>query len=394
MTLNFIPQAVPPPIPYAPLRRPVRPAPLYARIALADGTVMDGKGAGVSGLVSGELVFQTGMVGYQEALTDPSYAGQILLFTYPLIGNYGVRETVSEGRVHARAAVMQELMAAAGSLAGSEQFASFLGAEQVPTISGVDTRALVRRIRAQGVMGAAVSVAAHQMTLPTPLELLALARRPQPGSDLVTGATCAATMWYPPRQPDAPTVALLDLGAKRSMVERLRQSGMGVWALPATTTAAQILALRPAGVLLSNGPGDPAALDYAVATVRELTAARLPIMGICLGHQVLARALGAHTFKMSHGHRGINQPVLEIASGRVLITTQNHGYSVEPTSLPTAVVITHTNLNDGTVEGIAHRLLPVFSVQWHPEAHPGPADSDALFDRFLDTVREEAASAA
>lgn len=392
MTLSFMPQLAPASIIYPQPRPALRPAQLYARIALADGTVMDGAGAGVAGLVSGELVFQTGMVGYQEALTDPSYGGQILLFTYPLIGNYGVGGSASEGRVHARAVVMQELMTAAGR--GSRQLASFLASEGVPAISGVDTRALVRRIRAHGVMPATVSVASRRAALPTPLELLAIARTPAPNADLVAAATRSAPAWYPPTRADAPTIALLDLGAKRSIVERLRQSDAGVWALPASTSAAEILALRPDGVLISNGPGDPAMLDYAIATVRELLLAHIPIMGICLGHQVLARAFGAQTFKMAHGHRGINQPVLELATGRALITTQNHGYSVDPPSLPSNVIITHTNLNDGTVEAIAHRYLPAFSVQWHPEAHPGPADSDALFDRFLAMTAREAAHAA
>jgi carbamoyl-phosphate synthase small subunit len=359
---------------------------LYSRLALADGTVMDGGGAGVAGVVSGELVFQTGMVGYQEALTDPSYAGQILMFSYPLIGNYGAAASACEGPVRARAAIVQELHESAGHYAADGHLHDFLTAQGVPTVTGVDTRALVRHIRTSGVMPAAVATAPHPDDLPLAASLVAIANRAKVSTDLVAACTVTIPTWYPPTHLDRPTIALLDYGAKRSIVERLRRAGVGFWLLPAHTTAAQIRALHPDGVLLSNGPGDPAALDYAVATVRGLLAARLPIMGICLGHQVLARALGARTFKMTHGHRGINQPVLELASRRVLITTQNHGYSVDPTSLPGDVLVTHTNLNDATVEGIAHRYLPAWSVQWHPEAHPGPADSDALFDRFLAAV--------
>lgn len=360
--------------------------PLYSRLALADGTVMDGGGAGREWIVSGELVFQTGMVGYQEALTDPSYAGQILIFTYPLIGNYGVVASASEGPVRARAAIIQQLHQSADQYTTGGQLRDFLAAQGLPTVTGVDTRALVRHIRAHGAMPAVVATACHLDDLPPAANLVALANRAPICADLAASCSVSAPIWYPPARLDQPTIAVLDYGAKRSILERLCRAGVGVWMLPAHTSAAQILALQPDGVLLSNGPGDPGALDYAVATVRELLAARVPMMGICLGHQVLALALDARTFKMAHGHRGINQPVLELASRRVLITTQNHSYSVDPASLPDDVLVTHTNLNDGTVEGIAHRYLPAWSVQWHPEAHPGPADSDALFDRFLATI--------
>jgi carbamoyl-phosphate synthase small subunit len=200
----------------------------------------------------------------------------------------------------------------------------------------------------------------------------------------VAAATCAAPTWHPPASADAPTVALIDYGAKGSILARLRAAGAGVWVLPAPTPAARIRALEPDAVLLSNGPGDPARLDYAVRTIHDLIAEdSVPVMGICLGHQLLAQALGGRTFKMAYGHRGINQPVLDHTTGRVIVTTQNHGYAVDPASLPPSVQITYTNLNDGTVEGLAHRHLPVWGVQWHPEAHPGPADSDHLFDRLL-----------
>jgi carbamoyl-phosphate synthase small subunit len=360
--------------------------PLYGRLVLADGTILDSGGAGAPGVVTGELVFQTGMVGYQEALTDPSYAGQILVFTYPLIGNYGAGGAACESDgVQPRAAIVHQLHESAGHYASEDDLQAFLAAQGVPVLTGVDTRALVRRIRAHGVMPAALAVAESGAALPSPAALLAQARAADySATDHVLAATCRVPTWHPPAHPDAPTVALLDYGAKGSILARLRTSGAGVWVLPAQTTAEQIRSLQPDAVLLSNGPGDPGNLIYAVDTVRDLIGmGDLPIMGICLGHQVLAQALGGRTYKMAYGHRGINQPVLDQATGRVLITTQNHGYSVDPASLPAEVEITHTNLNDGTVEGLAHRALPVWSVQWHPEAHPGPADTDGLFDRFL-----------
>lgn len=373
---------------------------LYGRLVWADGTTWDGGGAGAPGVVTGELVFQTGMVGYQETLTDPSYAGQILVFTYPLIGNYGAGVGACEsGRVQARAAVVHHLHESAGHYATDSALHSFLAEQGVPALTGVDTRALVRRIRAQGVMPAALAVAESQGALPSVADLQAQAQAADYSAvDHVAAATCAVPTWHPPAYPGAPTVALIDYGAKGSILARLRAGGAGVWVLPAHTSAAQIRALEPDAVLLSNGPGDPARLDYAVAAIRELVAAGmpsgpLPIMGICLGNQLLAQALGGRTFKMAYGHRGINQPVLDHGTGRVIVTTQNHGYAVDPASLPPSVQITHTNLNDGTVEGLAHRHLPVWGVQWHPEAHPGPADSDYLFDRLLARTLEVACAA-
>jgi carbamoyl-phosphate synthase small subunit len=283
----------------------------------------------------------------------------------------------------------------AGHYATETTLHTFLAEQGIPMLTGVDTRALVRRIRAQGVMPTALAVAASRAALPPVAELQARAVAADYGAvDHVAAATCAVPTWHPPAYPDAPTVALMDYGAKSSILARLRAAGAGVWVLPAHTPAAQVRALEPDAVLLSNGPGDPARLDYAVQAIRELVAGgALPIMGICLGNQLLAQALGGRTFKMAYGHRGINQPVLDHATGRVIITTQNHGYAVDPASLPPSVQITHTNLNDGTVEGLAHRHLPVWGVQWHPEAHPGPADSDYLFDRLLARTLEVACAA-
>jgi carbamoyl-phosphate synthase small subunit len=360
--------------------------PLLGRLVLADGTTLEGSGAGAAGVVTGELVFQTGMVGYQEVLTDPSYAGQILVFTYPLIGNYGAGPHACEStQIHARAVVIHQLHAPGGAGPEAAQLQTFLAAQGVPVLTGVDTRALVRHIRTQGVMSAALAVATPATGLPTAESLLAQAQATDySATDHVAACTCRMPTWYAPDSPTAPTIALIDYGAKGSILAHLRARGAGVWVLPAHTPAAQIRAYQPEGVLLSNGPGNPGKLSYAVDTVRELLApGDLPVMGICLGHQILAMALGGRTFKMAYGHRGLNQPVLEHASGRMLVTTQNHGYSVDPTSLPPGVVVTHTNLNDGTVEGLAHRTLPAWSVQWHPEAHPGPGDSAHLFDRFL-----------
>jgi carbamoyl-phosphate synthase small subunit len=257
----------------------------------------------------------------------------------------------------------------------------------IPALYGVDTRMLTRAVRTHGVIPAAVAVGpAPELPGVEELRLLAAALD-YDGADFVADCTTPELVWYPPPSDDAPRVALVDYGSKQAILDYLRQSGAGVWLVPARTSAAEIMALRPDGVLLSNGPGDPARLDYAVATVRSLLEqASVPIFGICLGHQLLALAAGGRTSKMRFGHRGINQPVLELATGRVSITTQNHGYMVDPDSIPAGYVVTHSNLNDGSVEGLAHATLPVWGVQWHPEAHPGPSDTQQLFSRFLGSM--------
>ncbi len=359
---------------------------MEALLVLADGTAIHGIGGGAPGVVVGELVFQTGMVGYQEALTDPSYAGQLLIFTYPLVGNYGAGPRLSQSsRIHARGVVVRELAPGAGHRDTVESLDRMLLEQGVPAISGVDTRFLTRRVRTQGVVPAALA-AGLPGTLPSTGELLAMARALDYDTiDFVRESSTPELIWHPPAKPEAPRIALVDYGAKAAMLDHLRGSGAGVWVVPATTPAADILSLKPSGVLLSNGPGDPGRLDYAVNTVRDLVSeGNVPVFGICLGHQLLSLAAGARTVKMRFGHRGINQPVLETTTGRVVVTTQNHGYMVDADTVPADYIVTHTNLNDNTVEGIAHREKPVWGVQWHPEARPGPTDTRNIIDRLLE----------
>jgi carbamoyl-phosphate synthase small subunit len=352
--------------------------------------VVRGQGAGAPGIVTGELVFQTGMTGYQESLTDPSYAGQILIFTYPLVGNYGVGPGADQsGRIHVRAAIIRDLMASGGHRDSGGELVAMLRSQGIPAMWGVDTRSLVRKVRTHGVLPVALAVG-PEAVLPSEGELLSLARTLDYDSiDFVSDCSTTRLVWHPPSSPDGPRIAMLDYGAKQGMLDRLLERGAGVWLVPARTGADEILALQPDGVFLANGPGDPARLDYAVASVRNLVErVSVPIFGICLGHQLLALAAGGHTHKMRFGHRGANQPVLERDTGRLYLTTQNHGYVVDADSLPPDYRVTHTNLNDHTVEGLAHVSKPVWSVQWHPEASPGPADSYGLFDRFLHEVSD------
>jgi carbamoyl-phosphate synthase small subunit len=358
---------------------------LSGLLVMSDGTAVRGLGGGAPGVAVGELVFQTGMVGYQEALTDPSYAGQILIFTYPLVGNYGVGGPANQSRrIHPRGVVTHELMASSGHRSSSDHLDAMLREQGAPALYGVDTRMLTRKVRMHGVIPAALAVA-PEAQLPTVGELQSLAASLHYDSvDYVVECSTPQTVWHPPANPGSPRVVLVDYGAKQAILDYLLEGGAGVWRVPATATAEEILSLQPDGVLLSNGPGDPSRLDYAVNTVRGLLDnGTVPIFGICLGHQLLALAAGGRTSKMRFGHRGINQPVLEVATGRVSITTQNHGYMVEPGSIPADYAVTHTNLNDGSIEGIAHVSRPIWGVQWHPEAHPGPMDTRQLFDRFL-----------
>lgn len=374
---------------------PSKPAetsePMIGILVMADGTVVEGRGAGAPGVVVGELVFQTGMVGYQEALTDPSYAGQLLIFTYPLVGNYGAGPLSSQSaHIHPRGVVVRDLMESAGHRHSNYSLDRMLRLHGIPALVGVDTRYLTRLVRTHGVVPAALaSMPAGQM--PSQDELRALAQSLNYDSiDFVAECSTPTLLWHAPASPGGPRIALVDYGAKAAMHDHLQQCGAGVWTVPAGMSADEILALQPDGVLLSNGPGDPARLDYAVNTVRGLLdRGSVPVFGICLGHQLLALAAGARTTKMRFGHRGINQPVLELETGRVSVTTQNHGYTVDPESIPPDYLITHTNLNDGSVEGIAHATRPVWGVQWHPEAHPGPTDTRSIIDRFLAAVEAQ-----
>ncbi|HUP28322.1 MAG TPA: glutamine-hydrolyzing carbamoyl-phosphate synthase small subunit [Chloroflexia bacterium] len=364
-------------------------------LVMAGGTVVRGEGFGARGVTTGELVFQTGVVGYQEALTDPSYGGQILIFTYPLVGNYGTGPLHSQSVcIHVRAAIMRHMMPSSGHRDSASDLDAMLREQGIPALAGVDTRFLTRQVREQGVVPAALAVG-PEAELPPVEQLRALAESLDYDSiDFVAQCSTTDLIWRAPSRPEGPRIALIDYGAKAAMAARLQEMGAGVWIVPAKMPADEILRLQPDGILLSNGPGDPSRLDYAVNTVRTLVEqGERPVFGICLGHQLLGLASGATTSKMKFGHRGVNQPVLETATGRLSVTTQNHGYMVEPSSIPADYLVTHTNLNDGSVEGIAHRERPVWGVQWHPEAHPGPTDTQGIIDRFVTVVEAQRASA-
>ena len=360
-----------------------------AYLVLEDGSVYRGTAFGAQRSTHGEVVFNTSMTGYQEMLTDPSYAGQIVVPTYPLIGNYGINDRDSESRrVQVSGFVVREHCTAPSHSSSTGTLDEFLISQGVPGISGVDTRAIARRLRMRGVMMGALAVGDSPETT--------LARlRDLPGYGDVDYVRQVSTRepygWDEPAA-GSPAVAagrrivVDDCGLKYNILRILRSHGCDVVAVPAGMSAEDVLDLRPDGVVLSPGPGDPELLDYAVETARGLVG-RVPIMGICLGNQILARAFGGSTFKLKFGHRGANHPVKDLATGRVYITAQNHGYAVDPDGLPSEIEVSHVNLNDDTVEGLRHRSLPIMSIQYHSEASPGPLDSEYIFDRFLDLVR-------
>jgi carbamoyl-phosphate synthase small subunit len=356
---------------------------MSAIIALADGTVMRGQAIGKPGTAIGEVVFSTAMTGYQEALTDPSFAGQILTFTYPLIGNYGVTEDDFEsGRVQVEGVVVREVCSTPSNWRSKGSLWDFLSEHGVVGIAGVDTRALTRHIRIAGVMLGGIS------TDLTADELIGLVRTsPEYDSiDFVNRVTSRST-YVVEGQPGGPGagkhVAVVDFGVKRNIIRRLTALGCTAAVYPCTAPAEEILERNPHGVVLSPGPGDPRLLGYAQETVGKLIG-KLPIMGICLGHQLVGRALGADIFKLKFGHRGSNHPVKELATGRVTITSQNHGYAVSADGLgASGAEVSHVNCNDGTVEGLRHEELRIITMQYHPEASPGPRDSDGMFAEFI-----------
>jgi carbamoyl-phosphate synthase small subunit len=355
-----------------------------AVLVLSDGSYFVGRGFGSETTSVGELVFNTSFCGYQEALTDPSYAGQILTMTYPLIGNYGInREDFESDEVQASAFVVREACSEPQHSKSKETVDAFLERSGIPGICGVDTRAIVRRIRESGVMPACVSVYTGKQ--PEYWELMSEVKKLDYSKiDFVKRVSSKNRIKY-----DAKgdlRVVLVDCGVKRSIIRELLKRDMSVTLVPASTTAKEILLMKPDGLVISNGPGDPALLDYVAKTARDLIE-KMPVFGICLGHQVLAQAVGGRTFKLKFGHRGSNHPVKDLKTGRVYITSQNHGYAVVEDSLPDEFVVTHRNCNDGTVEGFRHRELPVSSVQYHPEANPGPLDSKYFFDEFKESIR-------
>jgi len=364
-----------------------------ALLALEAGRIFEGTAFGASGTHEGEVVFNTSMTGYQEVLTDPSYKGQIVAMTYPLIGNYGINAEDSESRrAWLEGFVVRELSAVRSNWRSSEDLDTFLAREGIIGIQGVDTRALTRHIRKAGALRAVLST---EELDPKRLTARAKASPGLVGIDLVKDVTCDKPFdWKEAGQKNGgPTVAVLDYGVKYGILRRLAAEGCRVRVLPASTTPADIARHRPDGILVSNGPGDPAAVTYAVELLRSLIekppgGRPIPMFGICLGQQLLGLALGGKTFKLKFGHHGANHPVKDLRTGQVAITVQNHGFCVDKDSIPgDALEITHLNLNDQTLEGFHHRRLPIFSVQFHPEASPGPHDARYLFRQFLELMQ-------
>src|SRR6266513_2368397 len=385
---------------------------MKAILALEDGSLFHGEGFGARASACGEVCFNTSMTGYQEILTDPSYKGQIVTMTYPLIGNYGVNlMDVESWRPHVGGFVVRELSPVVSNWRADSSLAEYLDKHGIPGIQGIDTRALTKRLRVRGALKGFIST---EKT--TAAQAVARARawegligvdyvkqvthqqpflwdpeNQQSGNFKLAHGNCAAdarNLRDPLRPADVPIVAY-DFGMKYNILHRLRQRGFEVRVLPADTPASAVLKYKPAGVFLSNGPGDPAALGYAVEAVSELVRSGIPIFGICLGHQILGQAFGGKTFKLKFGHRGANQPVKDMETGKVEITSQNHGFAIDAKSLPDDVEVNRINLNDNTVEGMRHKKKPIFCVQYHPEASPGPHDSTPLFAQFRELIEKK-----
>ena len=375
---------------------------MKATLALENGTWYEGESAGAAGQTGGEVVFNTSMTGYQEILTDPSYAGQIVTMTSPEIGNYGVADDDEESRGPRVAGfIVRDQSPIASNWRADSTLRDYLVRHDIVAIADIDTRALTRLLRSSGVMRGVIATGDAD-----PRRLVEAARDlPQmEGSDLVRGVTCdqpfdwqptddSATEFAPPpqRRSKRPLkIAAYDYGMKWNILRRFSAHGCEVRVFPAGAPAKDLLATNPDGVFLSNGPGDPAVLDYAIDNARELITSDVPTFGICLGHQVLSLALGAQTYKLKFGHRGANHPVKQLDTGQIEITSQNHGFAVDPVTLPSDVRVTHINLYDQTIEGLRHETKPVFCVQYHPEAAPGPHDADYLFRQFLDEMERRA----
>jgi carbamoyl-phosphate synthase small subunit len=374
-----------------------------AILVLEDGSVHEGHSFGAQTTAHGEVVFSTSMTGYQEMLTDPSYAGQILVPTYPLIGNYGINESDFESRqIQVRGFVVREYCPRPSHWQSTRTLDEFLLVNGIPGISGIDTRALTRRLRSSGVM---MGILTAEMTIEEALKELKSLPRYESVDFVHQVSTEKAYEWQSSKPVAAKLmpspskgedkgegeakqlhITVIDYGLKYNILRILSQLGCQATAMPCTTSAEDVLASNPDGIVLSPGPGDPALLDDIANTVRNLIGKK-PMMGICLGHQFIGRALGANTFKLKFGHRGGNHPVRDLVSGRVYITAQNHGYALDAETLQGGLEVSHINLNDGTVEGLRHRDTPIISIQYHSEASPGPLDNMYLFERFLEMVR-------
>ncbi len=373
---------------------------MKAILALADGKIYEGEHFGSEGEVEAEIVFNTSMTGYQEIITDPSYCGQMVVMTYPLIGNYGINpEDFESDRPYLSGFIVKELSRVQSNWRSRGNLEDFLKETNVFGIQGIDTRALTRRIREKGAQQAILST-----DITNPQSLLEKARQSPGlmGRDLVKEVTCKTSYDWNESEwaiqngqtqlktnQDRPyKVIVYDFGVKRNILRKLTSAGCMVKVVPATTPANEVLAEQPDGVFLSNGPGDPAAVPYAIENVKAIIE-KIPVFGICLGHQILSLALNGSTYKLRFGHHGGNQPVLDVNSGKVEITSQNHGFAVQQNSLGNDVKVTSTNLNDETIEGLQHKTWPVFSVQYHPEASPGPHDSNYLFENFVNLMKAQ-----
>ena len=361
-----------------------------ALLVLADGSVYQGNTFGAEASACGEVVFNTSMTGYQEMLTDPSYAGQILVPTYPLIGNYGINEQdLESNKIQVSGFVVREECYQPNHYLNTDTLHQYLVESGISGISGLDTRAITRKLRSSGVMMGIIS------SDKTPQQALEqLQKTPDYGTtDFIRQVTTGALyQWEAESTEETPEslskIVVLDCGLKYSILRILRGMGCTVQVVPATTSADEILGLKPDGILLSPGPGNPEVLNYIVDTVKKLVGKK-PMMGICMGHLILGRVFGARTFKLKFGHRGGNHPVRDLVNGRIHITAQNHGYATDPDSLENGLEVTHINLNDDTVEGLRHKELPIFAIQYHSEASPGPLDNTYLFEQFVEMVRGE-----
>ncbi|MDE2940318.1 MAG: glutamine-hydrolyzing carbamoyl-phosphate synthase small subunit [Chloroflexota bacterium] len=366
-----------------------------AYLVLEDGSIHRGESMGARVEGHGEVVFNTSMTGYQEVLTDPSYAGQLVTLTYPLVGNYGINpQDFESAKIRVAGFIVREHCDAPSHGRSDRTLDEYLKAQGIPGICGVDTRAITRRLRERGVMMGLITTGSPEAAAAQ------LAEMPRyDDQDLVRTVTAGDRYRWSAEGPlpaglgvidgDEPQHRILvtDVGLKYNILRLLQQRGCEVIAVPAETSAEDMLAMNPSGILLSPGPGDPQLLDYVVGNVRQILG-RVPVMGICLGHQLTARALGGSTYKLPFGHRGGNHPVQDLATGRVYITAQNHGFAVDPDTLPPGLEVSHINLNDQTVEGTRHRDMPLFTIQYHSEASPGPRDNEYIFDEFLDMVKD------